>query len=225
MLVSAVEQSESVVHIHVSPLFGFPSHLGHHRTPRRVPWAKQQVLIHYLFYTQCINSVYMSVPISQFIPPFLSILDVCTFILYICVSISALQIRLSITFFQIPHVYVKKPTFVFLFLTSLGMTVSRSIHIPRYCEFLLCLWIFTLTMKSVFDVSPIISVPSPINCRCCSVTQLCPTLCDPMDCSTPGFPVGHHLPELAQTHVHWVGDAIQPSHPLSSPSPPAFSLS
>ena len=48
---------------------------------------------------------------------------------------------------------------------------------------------------------------------------------DPMDCSTPGFPVLHHLPELAQTHVHWVRDAIQPSHPLSSPSPPAFSLS
>ena len=51
------------------------------------------------------------------------------------------------------------------------------------------------------------------------------SLCDPMDCSTPGFPVLHHLPELAQTHVHWVSDAIQPSHPLLSPSSPAFSLS
>ena len=50
---------------------------------------------------------------------------------------------------------------------------------------------------------------------CCSVTQLCPTLCDPMNCSTPGFLVLHHLPELAQTLVHWVGDIIQPSHPLS----------
>ena len=57
-----------------------------------------------------------------------------------------------------------------------------------------------------------------------SVTQLCLTLCNPMDCSTPGFPVLHYLPELAQTHVHWVGDAIQPSHPLLSRSPPAFSL-
>ena len=47
------------------------------------------------------------------------------------------------------------------------------------------------------------------------------SLCDPMDCSTPGFPVFHYLPELVQTHVHQVGDAIQPSHPLSSPSPPA----
>ena len=50
-------------------------------------------------------------------------------------------------------------------------------------------------------------------------SRLCPTLCDPMDCSTPGFPVLHHLPKFAQIHVHWVGDAIQPPHPLSSPSP------
>ena len=57
----------------------------------------------------------------------------------------------------------------------------------------------------------------------CSVTQSRPALCDPTDCSTPGFPV-LHLPELAQTHVHWAGDAILPSHPLSSP-PPAFNLS
>ena len=54
----------------------------------------------------------------------------------------------------------------------------------------------------------------------CWVTQSCPTLCDPMDCNTPTFPVLHHLLELAQTHVHWVGDAIQPSFSLSPPSPP-----
>ena len=54
-----------------------------------------------------------------------------------------------------------------------------------------------------------------------SVTQSCPTLCDPMNSSTPGLPVQHQLPELTQTHVHWVSDAIQPSHPLSFPSPPA----
>ena len=58
-----------------------------------------------------------------------------------------------------------------------------------------------------------------------SVAQSCPTLCNPMDCSTPGLPVHRQLQELTQTHVHWVGDAIQPSHPLSSPSPPAFDLS
>ena len=59
---------------------------------------------------------------------------------------------------------------------------------------------------------------------CCSVAQSCLTLCDLMDCSMPDFPVLPYLLELAQTHVHWVGDAIQPSHPLLSPSP-AFNLS
>ena len=58
-----------------------------------------------------------------------------------------------------------------------------------------------------------------------SVAQSCPTLCDPMNRRTPGLPVHRQLPESSQTHVHWVSDAIQPSHPLSSPSPPALNLS
>ena len=76
------------------------------------------------------------------------------------------------------------------------------------------------------NVFTCIAVKYPIAryCCCCLVTQSCLTLCNPMDCSTPGFPVPHHLPELAQTCVHWVGDAIQPSHPLASPSP-AFNQS
>ena len=59
---------------------------------------------------------------------------------------------------------------------------------------------------------------------CCSVAQSCPALCDPMDCNMPGLPVLHYLLEFAQTHVHWAGETIQPSHPLSPPSPPAFNL-
>ena len=58
-----------------------------------------------------------------------------------------------------------------------------------------------------------------------SVAQSCPTLCNPMDCNTPSFPVHHQLPELTQTHVHGVSDDIQPSHPLPSPSSPTFNLS
>ena len=58
-----------------------------------------------------------------------------------------------------------------------------------------------------------------------SVAQSCPTLCDPMNHSTPGLPVPHQLLESTKTHLHWVGDAIQPSHPLLSPFPPAFNLS
>ena len=75
-------------------------------------------------------------------------------------------------------------------------------------------WIFLLTCRLFLFL------------YCCySVAQSCLTLCNPMNCSMPGFAVLHHFPELAQTHVHWVGDAIQPSHPLLSPSPPAFNLS
>ena len=74
--------------------------------------------------------------------------------------------------------------------------------------------------KTWTDISP-----KKTSVQFSSVTQSCLTLCDPMDCSMPGLPVHHQLPESTQTHVHWVNDAIQPSHPLSSPSPPAFSLS
>ena len=59
----------------------------------------------------------------------------------------------------------------------------------------------------------------------CAVAQLCPILCDPIDYSTSGLPVHHQCLEPTENHVHWVNDAIQPSHPLSSPSPPAFNLS
>ena len=68
-------------------------------------------------------------------------------------------------------------------------------------------------------------LPSVSSVQFSSVTQSCPTLCDPMNRSTPGLPVHHQLPESTQTHVHWVGDAVQPSHPLLSPSPPALNLS
>ena len=70
---------------------------------------------------------------------------------------------------------------------------------------------------------PLLLPPSifPESVQFSSVAQSCLTLCDPMNRSTPGLPVDHHLPEFTQTHVHRVSDAIQPSHPLSSPSPPA----
>ena len=68
-------------------------------------------------------------------------------------------------------------------------------------------YIYTLLLNEVVQLS--------------SVAQSCPTLCDPMNHNSPGLPVHHQLPKFTQTHVHWVGDAIQPSHPLLSPFPPA----
>ena len=71
----------------------------------------------------------------------------------------------------------------------------------------------------------LVPVSLMVTCHCwCSVAQPCPTLCDPMDCSMPGFPDFHHLLKLFQTQVHWIGNAIQPFYTLLSPSP-AFSLS
>ena len=66
--------------------------------------------------------------------------------------------------------------------------------------------------------------PKQIHCCCFSVTKSCSTLCNPMNCSTPGFAVSHHPSEFAQTHVHWVSNAIQPFHPLLPASPLAFNL-
>ena len=77
------------------------------------------------------------------------------------------------------------------------------------------LWVVRRFLSLISSMLVVISV------QFSSVAQSCPTLCDPMNHSTPGLPVYHHLPEFTQTHVHWVSDAIQPSHPLPSPSPPA----
>ena len=77
----------------------------------------------------------------------------------------------------------------------------------EYRDHFLCVHIFYLLFYFIFQFS--------------SVTQSCPTVCDPMNYNTPGLPVHHQLLEFTQTHVHRVRDAIQPSHPLSSPSPPA----
>ena len=76
--------------------------------------------------------------------------------------------------------------------------------------------------KTVFIPQCQPATPNPIHPGWCSDAQSCLTPCDPMECSTPGLPVHHQLPEFTQTHIHRVGDAIQPSHPGSPPPPPAF---
>ena len=92
------------------------------------------------------------------------------------------------------------------------------------------IWLSLLQIFALFWSSRTRLPKSPKSClyfsvQSSSVTQSCPTLCNPMDCSSPGFPVHQQLLEFAQTPVHRVSDAIQPSHPLLSPSPPDFNLS
>ena len=86
-----------------------------------------------------------------------------------------------------------------------------------YC---ITLYEYTTMCLSILLLIDIWDVSS-VSVQFSSVAQSCPTLCNPMNCSTPGLPVHHQLPEFTQTHVRRVGDAVQPSHPLSSPSPPA----
>ena len=81
----------------------------------------------------------------------------------------------------------------------------------------------TFTNLNTTTASTVLSLPPLVQFSL--VAQSCPTLCNPMDHSTPGLPVHHQLPEFTKTHVHWVSDAIWPSHPLLSPFPPAFNLS
>ena len=99
------------------------------------------------------------------------------------------------------------------------------LHNILHTEWLNCL----LRMLNKSDVSQVRTKQSKQNylfsVHLSSVTHSSLTLCNPMDWSTPVLPAHHQLPEFIQTHVYWVGDAIQPSHPLSSPSPPAFNLS
>ena len=99
--------------------------------------------------------------------------------------------------------------------------VSPSHQVAKVLE----LQLVVLGSLKIFLSSPLSAKVDLYQCfQFSSVSQSCLTLCDPIDCSTLGFPVYHQLPELAQTPVHWVGDAIQSSHPLSSPFPPAFNL-
>ena len=117
-------------------------------------------------------------------------------------------------------------------IPSLSSSVPLSVSLPLSLYFCLSLflslthknwdYIYTHMQMKVQEIHCIYLLRH--HCYCCSVTKSCLTLCDPMNCSTRSFPVLHHLPERAQTHAHWVNDAIQPSHLLSSPSPPAANL-
>ena len=134
------------------------------------------------------------------------------------------------------HYSYRIPFYLFLFWTSPHVEPNK-LNKAEYCFRIFCklFFIHLYLMKCKMlqhkpfclrkRISGIMWISENFSLQFSSVTQSCPTLCDPMNCSMPGFPVHHQLPEFTQTHVHRVGDAIQPSHPLSSPSPPTFLLS
>ena len=105
-------------------------------------------------------------------------------------------------------------------LTGFWNGVSHSVfrHKPIYTA-------RTLALKGESRFLPVSWDRDTLYCCCCLITKLCLTLCNPMDCSMPGFPVPSCLPEFSQTHIHWLNDAIQPSHPLLPHSPPALNPS
>ena len=112
------------------------------------------------------------------------------------------------------------------------MTVKREGKVAQSCRLFATPWTAAYQAPpsmgfSRQEYSSGLPLPSPkvIKTCCCSVPQPCLILCDPTDCSMPGVPVPHHLPEFAQIRVHCIDDAIQPSHPLTSCSSPAFHLS
>ena len=138
------------------------------------------------------------------------------------------------------YIYIHTHTHIYIYTHTYMYHLCQLMHEDYWTKKNLCLWVGlwsslgVIPMRSMrsgyavcwpthFQLARIHNSKLPLDFS--SVTQSCPTFCKPMDCSTPGLPIHHQPPELAQTHVHQVSDAIQPSHPLLSPSPPAFNLS
>ena len=107
--------------------------------------------------------------------------------------------------------------------SSLFSTVFNSLWTGSHSPLLGFLFYGTSYISAKLVLVPRTQLVTSITC-CCSVAKLCPTLCNPMNCSTPGFSVLHSLLKFTQTHVHWASDAIQPSHPLSLPFSPALNF-
>ena len=130
-------------------------------------------------------------------------------------------------FYSDPHVYLwwgwchQDPCSFY----SAGCSISVLVWVRIFCFVHSVLSLVGFLLLWFWNCFCLLPVAEILASCCCSVAKSYPNLCNPMNCSTPGFPVLHYLPEFAQTHVHWVGDAIQPSHLLPPFSPFAFDLS
>ena len=116
---------------------------------------------------------------------------------------------------DVPYSQPSFPKFFFFSFKAYGSKIVSATWDRHTAMSCVIMYVFIYTYFNYFHLSVYLSD------QIRSVTQSCLTLCDPMNCSTPGLPVHHEPPEFSQTHVHRVSDAIQPSHPLSSLSPPA----
>ena len=130
---------------------------------------------------------------------------------------------IAIFFSRVPDVFKEQSCFTGLYDDLL--LISNLFHFFYFIfsapiSFSLCFPIFPF-LFFMFFIKPLPSIVEKLSYQIRSVAQSCPTLCDPMNRSTPGLPVHHQLLGLTQAHIHRVSDAIQPSHPLSSPSPPS----
>ena len=129
--------------------------------------------------------------------------------------------------------YISQKKFFFVCLTGISELKWNKLWDSEWTEMEICSWLLpsnrlkqARAVKASLNSSMVIGRKIRFSfCWCCSVIKSCPTLCDPMNCNMPGFPVLHYLPEFAQTHVHWVDDAIQSSHPLLPASPLALNIS
>ena len=131
-------------------------------------------------------------------------------------NFSLLVYRKSIDFYLLTLYIASLYIYIYIYVIYIYIIDIYIIHIHyTYIYVCMCVCVCVCTLYIYIIIHTWLS----------SVTQSCLTFCYPMDCSTPGLPVHHQLQEFTQTHVHWVGDAIQPPHHLSSLSPPAFSLS
>ena len=126
-----------------------------------------------------------------------------------CKQQTIVSIVITLTFYQYKSQILLYHTITISYITKYYLFSSHRITLLIVIGLYISLFLNVLILKCVYSV------------QFSSVAQLCPTLCNPVNRSTPGLPVHYQLPEFTQTHVHRVGDAIQPSHPLSSSSPPA----
>ena len=198
---------------------GLSSHLKHHSSKASIPQCSAYFMVH-LSHPFMTTGKTIALTIWTFVGKVMFLL--LNMLSRFVIAFLLRSKHLLLSWLQSPSTVILKPKII--------QSATVSIFSPSTCHevmgsdaMIFVLWMLSFSSSSSVSYSIMSDTlwPHGINVQFSSVTQSCPTLCDPMNCSTPGLLVHHQLPEFTQTHVHRVGDAIQPSHPLLSPPPPA----